>query len=494
MYLVNKFMNLLGFEKVRNADNRTVTWRWRVKRERIQPQSQVVDNTTPIDYLLNDMTTPGLVKTMTAPVPPAVPKFAVKDYKGGGFPRDSVQANAANCHVTVSNTLHFYNKFTGRDGIKPLTHWGRTGILTVIPRAGVDLNAFYNGRSMQFFYFMDPSVGRMVSTADSSDIVAHELGHAILDSHRPDTWSAASLEVWSFHEAFADLTALLHIMSYDEILIQSLAECNNDITKPSTMTRLAEDVGRAIYSLTGPEGGRHPDCLRSVINDFKYTDPAKLPEEAPHNKLAAECHSFGRVFLGAFYDFLVAVYKDTLSMGQNPIDALKHARDVTGQYVIRAIQNAPLNVKFYDSVARTLLWVAKNTDEGRYYRQMHTALTARNIIAAGVKALSAAPTPAEGQTILKIQSKTIVKLSDHFSLRAMSDNPLYEVEVEIPMEEAYLYDNDRNVIDSVSITPEESYSAAQDFINFLHKTNSVGDTPTTPFEVKDGKLVRTYID
>ena len=491
--MLETIMNLLGFEKQLNVDTKQVTWRWRWKREKVVPV-QKVQNDKPIEYLLNDMTTPDLVKTMAPPVPPAVPKFAVKNYQGGGFPRGSEQAEAANCHVTVTNTLHFFNKFTGRDGIKPLNKWGRTSILAVIPKAGVDLNAFYNGRSMQFFYFMDPSIKRVVSTADSSDIVAHELGHAILDSHRPDTWSAASLEVWSFHEAFADLTALLHIMSYDEILVHSLAECGNDITKPSTMTRLAEDVGRAIYTLAGPEGGRHPDCLRSVINTFKYTDPAKLPEEAPHNELAAECHSFGRVFLGAFYDFLVAVYQDTLSLGQEPLSALKHARDVTGQYVMRAIQNAPLNVRFYDSVGRTLLWVAKNTDGGRYYEQMRSALTGRRIIGLGVKALNAAPTPAEGETMVKIQSTATVKLSDHFGLRAMSDNPLYEVEVEIPMEEAYLYDNDRNVIDSVTITPEESYSAAQDFINYLHKTNSVGDTASTPFEVKDGKLVRTFID
>ena len=485
-------MNLLGFEKQLDATTREVKWRWKWRRERVVPQAKANDK--PIDFLLNDMTTPELVKTMVAPVPPANPKFAVKDYQGGGFPRDSVQAEAANCHVTVANTLHFFNKFTGRDGIKPLTKWGRTGILAVIPKAGVDLNAFYNGKSMQFFYFMDPSVQRIVSTADSTDIVAHELGHAILDSHRPDTWSAASLEVWSFHEAFADLTALLHIMSYDEILIHSLNECGNDITKPSTMTRLAEDVGRAIYSLVDENSGRRPDCLRSVINDFKYIDPAKLPEEAPHNELAAECHSFGRVFLGAFYDFLVAVYKDTLSLGQEPLASLKHARDVTGQYVLRAIQNAPLNARFYDSVGRTLLWVAKNTDGGRYYEQMRSALTGRRIIGLGVKSLSVAPVPEEGETMVKIQSKTTVKLSDHFAIRAMSDNPLYEVEVEIPMEEAYLYDNDRNVIDSVTITPEESYSVAQDFINYLHLTNSVGDTAATPFEVKDGKLVRTFID
>lgn len=491
MYLFDKIMNMLGFEKAFNATTKQINWRWkRVKKDHFVQ----ISNDKPIDYLLNDMTTPELVKKIIPPVPPAVPRFAVNEYKGGGFERNSVQANAANCHVTVSNTLSFYNKFVGRDGIKPLSKWGRTNILTVVPRAGVDLNAFYNGVSMQFFYFNDPSVNRIVATADSSDIVAHELGHAILDSYRPDTWSAASLEVWSFHEAFADLTALLNIMSHDEILIHSLNECNNDITKPSAMTQLAEDVGRAIFTLTGPDSGHHPDCLRSVINNFNYTDPSRLPKRATHDKLAAECHSFGRIFLGAFYDFLIAVYQDTLSLGQTPLDSLKHARDVTGQYVLRAIQNAPLNVKFYDSVGRTLLWVAKNSDKGRYYKQMNESLVNRCIVGPNVRTLSVAPVPEEGQNIIKIQSTRMVKLSDHFAIRALSDNFLYDVEIEIPMEEAYFYDNDRNVIDSVSISSEESYLVAQDFINYLHSTNSVGDTSITPFEVKDGKLIRTYIN
>lgn len=486
-------MNLLGFEKQLGVDTKQVTWRWRWKREKVVPV-QKVQNEKPIEYLLNDMTTPDLVKTMAPPVPPAVPKFAVKDYQGGGFPRGSVQANAANIFVTIAEDLKFHQKFAGRDGIKPLNKWARTGVLAVIPRAGVDLNAFYNGPTLQLFYYNDPSVGRVVCTADSTDIVAHELGHAILDAHRPDTWSAASLEVWSFHEAFGDLNALFYVMTHDEMLVRSLEECGNDITKPSTMTRLAEDVGRAIYTLVGPDSGREPNALRNAINDFKYTDPSKLPEEAPNDKLAAECHSFGRVFVGAYYDFLVAVYQDTLSLGQTPLASLQHARDVAAQYLMRAIQNAPLNVKFYDSMGRTLLWVAKNSDGGRYYEQMRKAMMERQIIGLNVKSLSVAPTPAEGETMVKMQSTATIKLSDHFAIRAMSDNPLYEVEVEVPMEEAYLYDNDGNVIDSVSVSEDESFSAAQDFINYLHTTKSVDDTVATPFEVKNGKLVRTHFD
>lgn len=499
MNLIEKFLNLIGLEKVKEEKTlearkgRPAIWRWRRRRTEPQPVPKP-KNDNPIDYLMNDMTTPNLVKSVPLSQTPIVPKVVIRDYKGGGFARDSAEASAANCFVTISNTLNFYRKFTGRDGIKPLLKWAGANSLMVIPRAGIDLNAFYNRRSMQFFYFLDPSVSRIVATADSSDIVAHELGHGILDSFRPDTWSAASLEVWSLHEAFADLTSILHVMIYDEVLQHALNENGGDMRKPSVISRVAEDVGRAIYTLVEDKGGRHPAQLRSAINDFKYVNPSLLPEEAPHDKLAAECHSFGRVFLGAFYDFLVAVYEDTTSQGVAQIDALRHARDVVGQYAIRAIQNAPLNAKFYLSMAKTLIWVANNTDGGRYKNQMQKVLIDRCLISPEVKALGVAPRARRGETIVKVQSKVNVKLADMIPIRAMSDNPLYEVEVEVPMEEAYLYDNDRNVIDSVTITPEESYAAAQDFINYLHRTNSVDGTEITPFEVKDGKLVRTFID
>ncbi len=45
-----------------------------------------------------------------------------------------------------------------------------------MPAAGADMNAYYDRRSLRFFYYNHR--GRNVYFGDSADIVAHELGHA----------------------------------------------------------------------------------------------------------------------------------------------------------------------------------------------------------------------------------------------------------------------------------------------------------------------------
>ena len=85
-----------------------------------------------------------------------------------------------------------------------------------------------------------------------------------------------------------------------------------------------------------------------------------------------------------------------------------------------------------------------------------------------------------------------MKLSDHLIRSQSDDNPLYDVEIEMPQDQAHLYDKNKNLVDSIMITDKESLSAAQDMIVYLHKTNSVSDDPMTPFEIKDGKLVRSH--
>ena len=476
------FLRFLGFEKELSATKRS---RWRVKRRSSIERPKPVINDKPIHYLLNDMTTPNLaMKVIPSSIPYVTPPFTVHKYEGGGFENNQIQSQAANCFVTISNTLDFYMKTGG----KRLTRWAGASDLTVIPRAGQDLNAFYNRRSMQFFYLEHPKIGS-IYTADSSDIVAHELGHAILDTYRPDTWGAASLEVWSFHEAFADLTAMLNIMSHEDILRYALTQNGGDMRKPSVITNLSEHIGQIIFRVTGPKSGRNPNYLRTTINDFKYVNPGTLPKEAPHNKLAAECHSFGRVFLGAYYDILVMIYEQTKAEGHEPFKALRHARDAVARRALYAIQHAPVNVKFYESMAKTMLWAEKTKFNNTYHDKMRDIFFDRNLMKQEVKMLSA-PECTSDDGIMRIQSKMNLKLGDHM-LRAQSNNPLYNVEVEIPHDQIYLYDNDRNIYDSVLVSSDEALSAAQDAIIYLHDANEVGDDNTTQFEIRDGKLCRT---
>lgn len=56
--------------------------------------------------------------------------------------------------------------------------------LRVRPEVGKDFNAFYDGGQLAFFFDRDPVTKNVVFTANSADIVSHELGprHAGHDS------------------------------------------------------------------------------------------------------------------------------------------------------------------------------------------------------------------------------------------------------------------------------------------------------------------------
>jgi hypothetical protein len=165
-----------------------------------------------INLWLSDPTVP-LTKQISIPSN-SVLRYAVAGYSGGGFALGTVQGQAANVYAHITHALNSL-----QSGI---TKWAATPNLAVYPRAGRDWNAYYDRRSLRFFYETDKTTNHVIYSADSSEIVVHELGHAMLDSMRPDLWSASSIEIWAFHEGFADICAMLNLMQYDEVINESL--------------------------------------------------------------------------------------------------------------------------------------------------------------------------------------------------------------------------------------------------------------------------------
>jgi hypothetical protein len=155
-----------------------------------------------------------------------------------------------------------------------------------------------------------------------------------------------------------------------------------------------------------------------------------------------------------------------------------------------ASQHAGLNARYYESIAKTMLWVDKTKYGGRYQEAMKKVFVKRNLIRPQLLLLNA-PKCDNEENMMKTEGTLRLRLSDHI-IRAQSiSNPLYDVELEIPHEQMYLYD-EGNPMDAVLVSQSEAISAAQDMVDYLHATNSVSDDPSTPFEVRDGKLVRTH--
>ena len=443
----------------------------------------------PFEHMLNDPTTPDMVEVVAVAPPAPKPPIYVKSFVGGGYPKGSAEWQAANCQLTITRVLNYYSTMTD----KPLTKWAGTGTLYVLPRAGVDLNAYYDRRNLKFFYATHPLIGGTVFAADSADIVSHELGHGILDGLRPDMWSAAALEVQAFHEAFGDFTSLVHSLQYDMLINRAIQQTNSNLKSvPSIISKLAEQFGIAISKLA-PNTGRSPEYLRCAISDFRYVDPGTLPPDGPNNHLAAESHSFSRVFLSVFWDLLMLIHEDIMTTGVDPIPALKQARDVLVRYVLKAVQNAPLNVRFYQSMAKTILWADVTMGNRKYHDRMQQVFFDRGILAPQVGVQSVSRSTSRSTTsIVRTKDKLNVKLG-HVMLSAQSgSNPLYDVEIEIPHETAKLYDNNGHFYDSCECCKDTAYAGAADMLNFLHKTNRVSDHEKTPFAVRGGKLVRTH--
>jgi hypothetical protein len=261
--------------------------------------------------------------------------------------------------VAIARTIRVWEDLFDRD----FTQWHDGGPLRVKLRAGKDLNAFYDRKSLQFFYDVDRKTQRAVYAAESLDIVAPESGHAVLDVYQPGFWSTPDLETASFHEAFADCSALLVTLTDPAVRRALLTEAVGNWDRSNQVSRLAEALGRAIYGNYGPGAVSDPTRLRDARNNFRYADPGSLPSGADDSSLAPEPHSFSRVFTGAFYDTFVWALDRALKEKGSGEDAIERARRLVGRVLARAIEKLPPGNARYADVA-ALVRAADQVEEG----------------------------------------------------------------------------------------------------------------------------------
>src|SRR5262245_16901087 len=140
----------------------------------------------------------------------------------------------------------------------PGTSWEVGAVLPVDLDFGVDLNAFYDREGLKFFH--GSAAGRTVFSGESPDVVCHELGHALLDSVKPQLFDAASIEVAAFHESFGDMSAILSALQLPSLREGVLAETGGVLHRASRLSRLAEQLGWAIRQSV--PSAVEADCLR----------------------------------------------------------------------------------------------------------------------------------------------------------------------------------------------------------------------------------------
>lgn len=410
----------------------------------------------------NDPNVPVTVDETPRPLPTPCPAFNVVGYVVGGTKPKEQQA--AGVYSVISRGLNLTQALRQ----PPLTRWSRTSNLAIIPQAGRMLNAYYDGYSLRFFYDINPRTGKVVFTADSPDVISHELGHAVLDSWRPDLWTVQALEVGAFHESFGDMLSILTALTYDEIIDFIFAETGGDLRKANAVSRVAEELGSAL-------SGRG-DGLRNALNNYRYALPETLPRTG---ELTGEPHNFSKVFTGAFYDMLVLVYE---KHGRTK-DALRQARDDVGTCLFRGITHAAVTPRFFDSVVKSMI-INETAWQGNCLEAINAAFNERNII-------RITPFGFAGSTV-RIADVETVKLADHMA--APANNPLYDVDIDIPSERRLEYNYLGMVQPTSTDNREESLSAAKASLDYLYATNrvSMNGEPGKEYSVEDGKLVRNF--
>lgn len=306
------------------------------------------DGRKTIKYYLNDPAYPNLISEISLPQPNGL-QLVVPNLQVGNFEFTSPQGLANNAYALLCHGINLFNeKFH-------LSRWATVQKLNVNTMAGMDANAYYDRSSLKFFFFNNKN-GQTVYTALSSDIVSHELGHALLDAIRPDLFSTAAMEVWAFHESFGDINAIICALYHEELVNYVLNETNGDLRKSNIVSQVAEQFGVSL--------GRS-NCLREAANNLKYVNPASLPTKSNDpNALVREPHNFSRIMTGTFYEVLCSIYEKN---GRNR-DALVRTRDYLCNSFYKACSMAPATANFFEAFGQA--WIKQDEQLGGLYKDI----------------------------------------------------------------------------------------------------------------------------
>jgi hypothetical protein len=265
----------------------------------------------------------------------------VRGDRNGDFivdPRKNSDAfDAIHTFVIVRQVVTMYQRTLWRIGReKPIAwQWGHSTI-KVNPRAGNQPNAYYSrqGQCLKFFFFKRN--GKTVFANRSFDVVAHECGHAILDSLRPGYWASWQPETGALHEAFADITAIIALLAQLDQCDSIIAHSKANLHKKTFFSAFAEEFGEAL--------GRGRKGLRSADNDLTMHD------------VTDEVHDKSQVFTGAFYDILADLFDDLRNPNlRDDADILlrvgEHMADIFLEALLRG---PPQNATFKDIVDKMI--------------------------------------------------------------------------------------------------------------------------------------------
>lgn len=348
--------------------------------------------------------------------------------------------------------------------------------LKLVPHAMEDANARYirGGERLEFGWYRveaghagDLPPEGLVFACLSHDVVAHELTHALLDGLRPHFDKATNPDVPAFHEAFADLVALLQRFSYKEVVRSNILRTSGDLSREGDLLSLGLELA----------SGRGSHALRTIDLEAEKKYDAGLGE-----------HDLGTVLVSAVIEACLTIYRrraaplirmatggrkavlDEEGMSEDLVDALSHlASRLASQMLamcVRAIDYCPPVDITLGEYLRALITADHDLvpDDPYAYREaLIVAFRRRRIYPPGVAALTEdallwKPVPAAlklegGAGVLlhgpgrSFDAEELVRRAelvgemvcadlDQFGLAAPDDTELQEFEVDLPTVES----------------------------------------------------------
>lgn len=255
----------------------------------------------------------------------------------------------------------------------PFSAWQAGKVLHVIPNEGEDLNAYYTrkfGSEPMRISFFHQSVGsKDFFSGASTDVVAHEAGHAFLDAIRPDFWSSSRFEVNAYHEAFGDCIAIVTALN-DRPSRQAVL---TSLTSKNAIESTAENLAAGIKLLIPDHNAGVP---RRARNSFEWGPSGSIPEDGGPGELIYEEHSFGQVFSGCFYDTIVNIFSGMSS--QSEANLLK-ATQIAGKLLVEATKQAPQGSQFFREVGRFMILIDEQENNADHRAAIRDAFERHNI-------------------------------------------------------------------------------------------------------------------
>jgi hypothetical protein len=287
--------------------------------------------------------------------------------------------HARNVYALVMRTLGRFEFALGRR-----VSWGFAAHqLKLVPHAFEEMNAFYSreAESLLFGYYTSGRNGRTFMSL-SHDIVVHETTHALLDGLRSRFMEPSSADQAAFHEAFADIVALLSVFSLRDVLEPLIAQEAAAHKSPRgliakehvTADRLRESVLLGLADEMGAESGlARVNALRRSVEiepDPRILSPDRLEYQEPHRRGEVLVAAVMRAFVGAWshrLDSLGAIQGEYVDLRRVAEEGAAIA-DIMLTMAIRALDyTPPIHIEFGDFLSALITADTEvRADDSRY--------------------------------------------------------------------------------------------------------------------------------